>query len=697
MAYKSARWIAVLIAVVAFVGAGIARADSPSANGSVPQEVQDGFKQLETADSDGRQKIFDLFADKGDARIIPAIKAYRTGDLILHNGQVAVYGDRVDVPGQGPMLPLVDAFTNAPILGPDGKPLYFPKEDLTDAIRAPRPPEKRELLDLISQLALLDPDPQARLANIRGIRDKAGRGFINADDISRLLDALSACKTSLAAEHPTDPAARQAIQAVLAAIDAALAEKPTSLIAPAPSQETINKLSDALTAAQAFYPAPSMSPGSATSAASPGAAIVTAQQTSAAYSSDIDAQQQTFSELDKFAPALRKQLRNDPTGPFSAALTETLAAIDLLRGTADQQKKAVATLGQSGSSQALNLLQKTAAAATRLGDASMVDAAHSAIARATRYQDFVHIVLNTFYGVSSGSILVLLALGLSIIFGLMGVINMAHGEFMMIGAFTTYVVSNMFVKYLPASCFDYYPIVAIPAAFLVAGAIGWLCENLVVRHLYGRPLDTLIATFGISIFLIQVARVIFGNNLYVKPPVWMEGSIEVASDLSFARDRLFILLYCLLCIITVYLLVNRTKLGLLLRATTQNREMAAALGVATRRVDALTFSFGAALAGLAGVAVPMYDKINPGMGQDYVVESFLVVVVGGVGKLAGVIWSGFGIGFLTKYFEMALQWFPATESGASVVAQVLVLACIVAFLQKRPSGLFPPRGRLADA
>jgi urea transport system permease protein len=691
MLHKPARWLAVWFAVLVSVCSSRVRA------ADVPQEVQDAFKQLKTADDAGRQKVYDLLAAKGDARVIPALKAYRTGELILHNGQVCIYGDRVDVPGQGPMLPLIDAFTSAPIAGPDGKPLFFAKPDLSDAIPSPPRRERSTINDLISQLALLDPDPQARLANIRGIRDKAGRGFINSDDIGRLLAALSACKTSLAAQQPTDPAAKQTVQAAITAIDAALAEHPTTLTAPAPSQDTITKLTDALTAVQAYYPAPSMAPGTTPTPGTPGLAILTTQQDISAYSSDIDAQQQTFDELDKFAPALRKQLENDPNGPFSAALKETLSAIDLVRGNSQQQLTAVSDLGRIGSSQALNFLQKAEAAATRLGDPTFVTACKDSITRASRYQDFVHIVLNTFYGLSSGSILVLLALGLSIIFGLMGVINMAHGEFMMIGAFTTYVVSSMFTRFMPASCFDYYPIVAVPAAFIVAGAVGWLCETLVVRHLYGRPLDTLIATLGISIVLIQVARVIFGNNLYVKPPVWMEGSIEVASDLSFARDRLFILVYCVLCIATVYLLVNRTKLGLLLRATTQNREMAAALGVATRRVDALTFSFGAALAGLAGVAVPMYDKINPGMGQDYVVDSFLVVVVGGVGKLAGVIWSGFGIGFLTKYFEMVLQYFPSTESGASVIAKVLVLACIVGFLQKRPSGLFPPRGRLADA
>jgi urea transport system permease protein len=224
-----------------------------------------------------------------------------------------------------------------------------------------------------------------------------------------------------------------------------------------------------------------------------------------------------------------------------------------------------------------------------------------------------------------------------------------------------------------------------------------VCENLVVRHLYGRPLETLLATWGLGLILIQTVRLFFGDTLSVTPPGWMVGSVEVVTDLNLGLNRIFIVCYGIICVALVYLLVNRTKLGLLLRATTQNREMAAALGVATRRVDAMTFAFGAGLAGLAGVAVPMYDKINPGMGGDYVVESFMVVVVGGVGKLAGAVWAGMGLGFVRKYLEPALQYIPLFDSSASVISRVIVLGLIVAFLQWRPAGLFPPKGRLADA
>ncbi|MBV8780953.1 MAG: urea ABC transporter permease subunit UrtB, partial [Phycisphaerae bacterium] len=278
----------------------------------------------------------------------------------------------------------------------------------------------------------------------------------------------------------------------------------------------------------------------------------------------------------------------------------------------------------------------------------------------------------------------------------MGVINMAHGEFMMVGAFTTYVVSEFFRAHLPTH-YDWYPVLAIPAAFCVSGLAGLICELLVIRHLYGRPLETLLATWGIGMILIQAARVEFGDNLSVKPPSWIEGGIEVAPDLIFPLNRLYIVLFCGLCIGMVYFIVNRTKLGLLIRATTQNREMAAALGVATRHVDALTFALGTGLAGLAGVAVPLYNKINPSIGQEYIVDSFMVVVVGGVGKLAGAIIAGLGLGFANKYLEPLFQAVPALSSGASVLGKVMVLALVVVFLQYRPAGLFPPKGRNVDA
>jgi urea transport system permease protein len=295
---------------------------------------------------------------------------------------------------------------------------------------------------------------------------------------------------------------------------------------------------------------------------------------------------------------------------------------------------------------------------------------------------------NTFAGLSAGSILVLLALGLSIIFGLMGVINLAHGEFMMVGAYTAYVVSESFKAYLPPGAFDYFYLVALPLSFLVAGGVGVLCEYLVIRHLYGRPIETLLATWGISLLLIQTARLIFGDTTSFTPPSWLQGGWRVIPGLVLPLNRLFIIGLCVAAVAAVYLLVQRTPFGLLLRATTEDRPIASALGVPTRWIDGLTFGFGTGLAGLAGAIVPLYDKLNPNMGQSYVVDSFMVVVVGGIGKLAGAVVAGAGLGFLTKYLEPWLQ---------AVYGKLAVLALIIVFLQWRPSGLFPDRGRSAES
>ncbi|HYO08868.1 MAG TPA: urea ABC transporter permease subunit UrtB [Tepidisphaeraceae bacterium] len=393
-------------------------------------------------------------------------------------------------------------------------------------------------------------------------------------------------------------------------------------------------------------------------------------------------------------PALKAQLEKDPTGRFATDLKESIARIELAGADRAARVAAARTLGQVGSERAVGSLQRAREANENAGDAELQSIITAATAKADRYQRIVKWVKITFDGLSLTSILVLLALGLSIVFGLMGVINMAHGEFMMVGAFTTFVVSNWFktADGVPGPWFNYYPLAAVPIAFGVSAVVGLACEWLVVRHLYGRPLETLLATWGISLVLIQTARVAYGDTLSVTPPAWMVGGWEVAHDLILPRNRVFIIVFCLLCIVAVWLVVNRTKLGLLLRATTQNREMAAALGVATRRVDALTFAFGAGLAGLAGVVVPLFDKINPQMGQGYIVDSFMVVVVGGVGKLAGALVAGAGLGFFSKYLEPLIS-----GTGAVIYGKIAVLVMVILFLQWRPAGLFPPKGRVADA
>jgi urea transport system permease protein len=300
---------------------------------------------------------------------------------------------------------------------------------------------------------------------------------------------------------------------------------------------------------------------------------------------------------------------------------------------------------------------------------------------------WLRIAQHTFAGLSLASILILLALGLSIIFGLMRVINLAHGEFMMLGAYTAHTTGLVFAHSVPASLFDIYYLVALPAAFLLAGAVGWVCEVTIIRHLYGRPIETLLATWGISLLLIQSARLVFGDTTSFAPPRFLQGGWAIAPGLVLPLNRLFIIVVCACAIAAVLALVYKTRFGLLLQATTQDRPIASALGVPTRSVDGLTFALGTGLAGLAGAVVPLYDKLNPNMGQSYVVDSFMVVVVGGVGKLTGAIVAGGGLGFLTKYLEPWLE---------AVYGKLAVLALIVLFLQWRPSGLFPDRGRLAE-
>ena len=292
-----------------------------------------------------------------------------------------------------------------------------------------------------------------------------------------------------------------------------------------------------------------------------------------------------------------------------------------------------------------------------------------------------------FSGLSLGSVLVLMALGLSVIFGQMGVINMAHGELMMVGAYTTYLMQGLCGHSLPDNPVNVYFVLAIPAAFCVAAMVGWLMEWLVVRHLYGRPLDTLLATWGIGLVLIQLARVIFGDNVGVNSPTWLVGNTEPIQDLNLPYNRLFILGLTASCVLAVYWVMNYTRLGLLVRATVQNRETATSLGVNTRVADGFTFALGAGLAGIAGCALTLIGGVTPDMGQNYIVDSFLVVVTGGVGELAGAVWAGLGLGVVNKLLEPTFE---------AIWGKVLILAIVIIFIQWKPAGLFPPRGRLAD-
>ena len=288
-----------------------------------------------------------------------------------------------------------------------------------------------------------------------------------------------------------------------------------------------------------------------------------------------------------------------------------------------------------------------------------------------------------FFGLSMGSVLLLIATGLAITFGVMGVINMAHGELIMLGAYTTYVVQLLMPGYI-----DYSIFVAIPAAFIVAGSVGVLIERGVIRFLLGRPLETLLATFGVSLILQQSVRTIFSPlNRQVATPSWMSGSLEINAVLSLTYNRLFIIIFALMVFTALLVILKRTSLGLYVRAVSQNRDMAKAMGVRSEWVDAMTFGLGSGIAGLAGVALSQLTNVGPNLGQSYIIDSFMVVVFGGAGNLWGTLVGGSTLGVTNKFLE------PLT---GPVLANILVLIFIILFIQVRPRGLFPQKGRAAD-
>lgn len=296
--------------------------------------------------------------------------------------------------------------------------------------------------------------------------------------------------------------------------------------------------------------------------------------------------------------------------------------------------------------------------------------------------DNLRIAQNIFSGISLGSILIMIALGLSIIYGLAGVINMAHGEFLMIGAYTTFCIQSIFSK--NSEMFFWF---SLPLSFVVAGCIGYVIERLIIRHLYSRPLESLLATWGVSLVLIQLARTLFGDLTAVRTPSILSGGWEIVPHLVLPFNRLFIISLSICMILLTYLVLYRSRLGLQIRAVTQNRKMSSCLGIETNRVDAMTFFLGSGLAGVAGCAMTLIGNVVPDMGQTYIVDSFLVVVTGGVGNIAGSIFSGFGIGFIFKILESFFQ---------AVYGKVLILVFIIMFLQFKPKGLFPDKGRIGD-
>ncbi len=360
----------------------------------------------------------------------------------------------------------------------------------------------------------------------------------------------------------------------------------------------------------------------------------------------------------------------------------------MLLGSSDKAKRlrAATALGASGTPATKTLLLDRQKVETEADVRAAIGVALKAIEGRLAWGERLGVML--FTGISLGSILLLVALGLAITYGLMGVINMAHGELMMIGAYATYVVQNLFRAYLPGA-FDSYVLVAIPVSFLAAALVGAVLERSVIRWLYGRPLETLLATWGISLMLQQAVRSIFGaQNVPVENPAWLSGGVDVMSNLTLPFNRIAIVVFAVLVLAGVATLIARTRLGLFVRGVTQNRRMAACMGVNTARVDTYAFALGSGIAGLAGCALSQVGNVGPDLGQGYIVDSFMVVVLGGVGQLAGTVYAALGLGVLNKVLE---GW-----SGA-VLAKIMVLVFIVIFIQKRPQGIFALKGRSAEA
>jgi urea transport system permease protein len=331
-----------------------------------------------------------------------------------------------------------------------------------------------------------------------------------------------------------------------------------------------------------------------------------------------------------------------------------------------------------------SLLEKSTDSTFTESNAEVRKAAASAVRTIDQKRAMYSGVETLFFGLSLGSVLVLVAIGLAITFGVMGVINMAHGELMMLGAYTTYVVQLAMPNHIGASV-----LVAIPAAFLVAGAAGVLLERTIIRFLYGRPLETLLATFGVSLVLQQLVRSIFSaNNRAVETPAWMSGTLQLNEALSITYNRLYIIVFTMLVFAILVIVLKRTRLGLDIRAVAQNRAMARAMGVRSQWVDAMTFGLGSGIAGVAGVALSQLTNVGPNLGQSYIIDSFMVVVFGGVGNLWGTLIGGMAMGIVNKLLE---------PYAGAVLGKILVLVGLILFIQRRPRGLFPQVGRAAEA
>jgi urea transport system permease protein len=385
---------------------------------------------------------------------------------------------------------------------------------------------------------------------------------------------------------------------------------------------------------------------------------------------------------DAMLALVKRALAQEKDAEIRPLLELAAAALELKSGDKAQRIAAIRLLGESTSPNSKTLL----AQAARDADADIRQAAQKSLRAVEARLVWGERLGLLFAGVSLGSILLLAALGLAITYGLMGVINMAHGELIMIGAYATYMVQVLFRK---TEFFDGYLLAAVPASFAVAAAVGMVLERSVIRWLYGRPLETLLATWGISLVLIQLVRTLFGaQNVQVENPAFMSGGIQVLSNVVLPWSRIMIIAFAALVLAGMGLLLTRTRLGLYVRGVTQNRDMASCVGVPTARVDTWAFGLGSGIAGLAGCALSQLGNVGPDLGQGYIVDSFMVVVFGGVGQLAGTVYAALTLGFANKFLE---AW-----QGA-VLAKIAVLVFIIIFIQRRPQGLFALKGRAVEA
>ncbi|MDR3439804.1 urea ABC transporter permease subunit UrtB [Telmatospirillum sp.] len=382
------------------------------------------------------------------------------------------------------------------------------------------------------------------------------------------------------------------------------------------------------------------------------------------------------------AEVLRAMLAGETDASVRSTVEAALGTLDLLSPDRSRRLAAIAILAGSSDPNVKGQLERLQDGEK---DPELRKAADKAIASITFRLTLINVGANLFQGLSLGSVLLLAAIGLAITFGVMGVINMAHGEMIMLGAYTAYVVQEAFVAWLPPTVIGLYLVVAVPIAFLATGLVGIALERGLIRFLYGRPLETLLSTWGISLILQQVVRSIFGApNKEVANPAWMTGGVDMTGGFTLTWNRLVIILFCLAVLGILAAVLRYSRFGLQMRAVAQNRPMAAAMGIRTGRVDALTFGLGSGIAGIAGVALSQIGNVSPNLGQGYIVDSFMVVVFGGVGSLWGTLLGATSLGVVNKLLE---------PYAGAMLGKILVLVFIILFIQKRPRGLFALKGR----